>query len=72
MKIRFMVWLDAMPWAVLVAAAVGIGLAPFTPKPHLVEKLQMLFTGRLKRPLDIFDLLFHLAPLFLIAMKARR
>jgi len=37
--------------------------------PHVAEKLIMLFNGTLKRPLDIFDLFFHTAPLFVILLK---
>ncbi|MHB8763736.1 MAG: hypothetical protein ACYDA8_05270 [Deferrisomatales bacterium] len=61
--------LDAIPYSALVPAALLLGLAPFYPKPHLVEKLQMLFAGQLTRPLDIFDLAFHGAPVVLLAVK---
>ncbi|MBU0673381.1 MAG: RND transporter [Proteobacteria bacterium] len=41
--------------------------APGLPKPHVLEKIGMLIEGRLSRPLDIFDLFFHLIPgVFLI------
>lgn len=46
-----------------------IGLAPFSPEPHLVEKIRMLIQGTLKRPIDIFDLFFHSAPLVLLVVK---
>ncbi len=49
-------WLAVAPW-------------PMGPEPHLVEKLRMLGQGTLKKPLDIFDLLMHAAPLALIALK---
>jgi hypothetical protein len=42
--------------------AVTLGLAPFSPEPHLVEKLRMLSDGTLTSSLDLFDLLFHAAP----------
>lgn len=61
--------LDTIPYSVLVPVAIALALAPFYPKPHLVEKLQMLFAGDLRRPLDIFDLFFHAAPLALLAAK---
>ncbi|MFH1725624.1 MAG: RND transporter [Elusimicrobiota bacterium] len=67
-----MAWLDRLPWSVLVLAALALGLAPFYPKPHIVEKLQMLFTGKLSRPLDIFDLLLHGLPWALLLAKALR
>ena len=48
---------------------VVIGLAPFSPAPHLFEKIRMLLNGSLLRPIDIFDLLLHSAPLFLLLLK---
>lgn len=61
--------LESVPYSVLVPLAVLLALAPFHPKPHLVEKLQMLWAGELRRPLDVFDLLLHAAPLALLAAK---
>jgi hypothetical protein len=61
--------LDSIPCAVLIPLAVLLVLAPFHTKPHLVEKIQMLVAGDLKRPLDIFDLVLHSAPLLLLAVK---
>jgi len=61
--------LNRLDWAVLIIAAVLLGLAPFLPEPHLVEKWRMLAHGTLRRPIDILDLLFHLSPFFLIALK---
>jgi hypothetical protein len=65
-------WIDRLPMAPLLIIAVLLGLAPFVPEPHLVEKLRMLGAGTLRRPLDIFDLLMHAAPLLLIAVKLLR
>nr|WP_282569169.1 RND transporter [Aliiroseovarius sp. S1339] len=48
-----------------------IGLAPFTP-PHVWEKLVMLFTGTLVRPIDMFDLLMHGTPWVVLAIKLVR
>ena len=67
-----MKWLDAIPWAVLAVAAILLGLAPFGSTPHLLEKLRMLLSGTLRRPLDWFDLLMHGAPLLLLIAKAIR
>lgn len=64
-----MQWLDRIPVSLLIAAAVLLGLAPFTPAPHAVEKIRMLMQGELTRPLDIFDLVFHLLPFVLLALK---
>jgi hypothetical protein len=38
----------------------------------LVEKLRMLFQGTLSRPIDIFDLFYHLAPLVLLGIRLER
>jgi hypothetical protein len=53
----------------LIILALLLGLAPFTPEPHLLEKLRMLREGALTRPLDIFDLFFHLLPAMLLLLK---
>ena len=66
-----MLWLDQIPWAVVLLLCLTLGLAPFAP-PHLWEKLQMLFEGRLVRPLDWFDLFFHAAPWVLLVLKTVR
>ena len=58
-----------IPWAVLLPVTVVLGLAPFRPEPHLVEKLRMLVSGQLTAPIDIFDLFLHGAPLLLVAGK---
>jgi hypothetical protein len=67
-----MQWLDRIPLTLLLPLAVLLALAPFTPEPHLLEKLGMLFEGTLSRPVDIFDLLLHGAPLLLLVLKLAR
>lgn len=64
-----MSWLDRIPYPLLIVAAVFMLGAPFVPEPHLVEKARMLAEGRLTRPLDIFDVLWHLAPAILLGLK---
>lgn len=59
----------AIPWTLLLPVAIILGLAPFRPEPHLVEKLRMLANGQLTAPINIFDLFLHGAPLLLIAGK---
>ena len=61
--------LAKIPWTVLLPLAILLGLAPFRPEPHLVEKLRMLAEGQLTRPLDIFDALMHGMPLLLVVGK---
>jgi len=67
-----MEWLDRIPTGLLVVAAILMALAPFTPEPHLVEKFRMLMAGSLRKPLDIFDVFWHLAPSVLLALKLFR
>ena len=62
--------MDRLPYSFLVPVALALGLAPFVPEPHLVEKIRMLMAGELSRPIDIFDLFFHGAPLALLLVKA--
>lgn len=65
-------FLDKIPYPILIAVAVFMLLAPFRPMPHVVEKLQMLKNGNLHRPIDIFDLFWHLVPTILLAAKIIR
>jgi hypothetical protein len=58
-----------LPWGGVVVACLTLGLAPFTP-PHIVEKLGMLFAGKLVKPIDWFDLVFHGAPWAVLLVKA--
>lgn len=53
---------SARRWLLPAAACATLGLAPFTPEPHVVEKLRWLATGHPFRPIDAFDLLMHGAP----------
>lgn len=64
-----MMWLDKVPYSVLVPLALVLALAPFSPEPHLWEKSKMLFAGTLVKPIDIFDLFLHGAPLLILVLK---
>ena len=61
--------LDRIPYSILTVAAIFMLLAPFQPMPHVVEKLIMLKEGTLRKPIDIFDLVFHLIPTVLLLLK---
>lgn len=61
--------LDGLPLWLISALCLTIGLAPFTPEPHILEKLSMLVAGDLVRAIDILDLLMHGAPFLLLAFK---
>jgi len=61
--------LDKIPYLPLILLAIFMLLAPFRPMPHVIEKLMMLKDGVLTRPLDIFDLFYHLAPAAILLLK---
>ena len=60
---------DRIPLSILIVLSFTLGLAPFTPEPHLWEKLKMLVSGELGEPIDIFDLLLHGSPWLLLIVK---
>jgi hypothetical protein len=62
-------WLSRIPYPPLIVVTVLMLGAPFVPEPHLVEKARMLSEGRLTRPIDIFDVFWHLLPLALLTAK---
>lgn len=62
-------WLRRIPTAFLVILALVMCVAPLTPEPHLVEKTRLLVNGELSSPLDVIDLLLHIAPLVLLFIK---
>ena len=64
--------LDKIPYTVIIPLAVWMLLAPFRPMPHVLEKLNMLLNGSLNRPIDIFDLFFHLVPTLILLLKVFR
>ena len=64
-----MKWLDRIPYSIIILAALFLGFAPFSPEPHLWQKFKMLADGTLVKPVDIFDLFLHAAPLVLLMLK---
>ena len=64
--------LKSISWPVVIILCLTLGLAPYTPEPHVWQKLQMLLAGTLNKPIDIFDLFFHLAPALLVLLKLYR
>jgi hypothetical protein len=64
--------LDKIPYSILIVIAVLMILAPFRPMPHVLEKLIMLKNGTLTKPIDIFDLFFHLIPTTILLLKIYR
>jgi hypothetical protein len=64
--------IDSISLSTCVLAALTLGLAPFLPEPHIWEKLKMLASGTLSRPIDIFDLAMHGLPWGLLIVKLIR
>jgi hypothetical protein len=58
-----------LDYKILIPLALILGLTPFYPQPHLVEKLKMLTRGTLIKPIDIFDLFWHAWPFVLLAYR---
>ena len=67
-----MAFLDKIPYSILIVLAVFMLLAPFRPMPHVLEKFIMLKNGILTKPIDIFDLFYHLVPTIILALKVYR
>jgi hypothetical protein len=65
-------WLDNFPLVPLTIAALLLGLSPVVSEPHLLQKLRLLFAGRLNEPLDIFDLAMHASLPLLLVLKLLR
>lgn len=56
-----------VPFALV--ASFTLGLAPFTPEPHLVGKVRWVLGGAVgMQPADFFDLLMHGAPFLWLAI----
>ena len=67
-----MKYFDRLPMSSAVIFALLLGLAPFHPEPHLLEKLRMLFEGTLSKPIDVFDLVMHAAMPLVVLVKIFR
>lgn len=67
-----MKWIDKMPLFPLAVVAIFMGVLPLHSTPHLVEKLNMLQSGVLTRPIDIFDLFMHGTPAALLVIRIVR
>lgn len=63
-------FLNKIPYSTLILATIFMLLTPISPMPHIVEKILMIKNGALYKPLDIFDLFFHISPLILLIIKA--
>ncbi|WP_038248043.1 hypothetical protein [Ghiorsea bivora] len=62
-------FIKSLPYPLLFIMAVFMAFAPFQAEPHLVQKFDMFMAGKLSKPLDIFDLFWHLLPMILLVTK---
>ena len=62
-------FINHFSFPVLIILSILMAMAPFGAEPHLIEKWNMLMAGTLVRPLDIFDLIMHSAPIMLLLLK---
>jgi len=53
----------------IIPLVVVLGFAPYLPRPHIVEKIRMLMSGTLRRPIDVFDLFWHGWPFVLLMVR---
>ncbi|MBF0266154.1 MAG: hypothetical protein HQL46_12890 [Gammaproteobacteria bacterium] len=69
-----MKFIDRLSWPMIIIMGGFLAIAPYpgAPMPHSIEKIQMLFDGSLSKPIDIFDLIMHTAPIILGSIKAYR
>jgi hypothetical protein len=61
--------LSQISYGFLIPAALVLAVLPLGAEPHLVEKLGMLVSGTLRRPIDIFDLFMHGGLLLVLGLK---
>ncbi|HFD32569.1 MAG TPA: RND transporter [Gammaproteobacteria bacterium] len=63
-------WIQSLSWPMVIFFSLTLGLAPFNPEPHVLEKITMLLNGELTKPIDMFDLMLHGTPWILLIIKS--
>jgi hypothetical protein len=54
-------------WRIVFIACLTLGLAPFSPEPHIWGKLKWVMGGAIgMQPMDWFDLFLHGLPFLLL------
>ena len=51
--------IDKLPTFPTVVVGLWMGLAPFMPEPHLVQKFYMLINNEPFKLIDVFDVFMH-------------
>jgi hypothetical protein len=69
-----MKFIDNFSFSTLIMMAILLAIVPYPMQemPHSLEKIQMLFSGTLTKPLDIFDLIMHTGLIFVLFIKSYR
>ncbi len=69
-------FIDGIPLQMLIVMTIFLGSAPYLPfmtePPHLFAKFNMLLSGELSKPIDIFDLVMHSTPAILLTIRLVR
>lgn len=52
-----------------ILASLTLGLAPFNPQPHILEKIGWIMEGKSFAPIDIFDVFLHGTPWVLLFLS---
>lgn len=60
-----------LSYKILIPLAIVLAVIP-PGEPHLLQKTAMLTSGTLHRPIDMFDLFWHVWPLLLLGVKIGR
>ena len=63
---RIILFVRSKTWIWLIAS-LTLGLAPFTPEPHLWGKIKWIWGGAVgMQPMDWFDFFLHATPWFIL------
>jgi len=58
-------------WPMIIVACLTLGLAPFTPEPHIWGKIKWVLGGGVGMgTVDILDMIMHGLPWMLLVLKA--
>ena len=61
--------LALIPFPVLLVMSVFMFMAPISPEPHFVQKFNWIMSGTGFKPIDVFDVFWHLLPSLILLLK---
>ena len=61
--------LALIPFPVLIVICAFMLLAPISPEPHLIQKLNWVASGQVFKAIDVFDVFWHLLPSVVLLLK---